>query len=125
MAEQPKKRILYCRCAYAQAVPPGVKDEVLRQLGASGVAFEAVSDLCEMSANNDPRLKEISDGGNVRICACFPRAVKWLFHSAGADLPAGGVEVMNMRSESANDIVKKLLSGDDNPENSLNPKTDA
>jgi hypothetical protein len=107
------KRILYCRCAYAQAVPPGVKDEVLKQLGASGVAFDAVSDLCEMSAANDPRLKEIAAEGNVRICACFPRAVKWLFHGAGADLPEEGVEVMNMRSETADEIVRKLLAEGD------------
>ncbi len=111
MAEGADKRIVYCRCAYAQAVPPGVKDEVLRQLGSSGVAFEAVSDLCEMSAANDPRLKEIAEQGNVRICACFPRAVKWLFHSAGADLPAEGVEVMNMRTEDAAEIVEKLHRG--------------
>lgn len=119
MAEGANKRIIYCRCAYAQTVPPAVKDEVLRQLGASGVAFEAVSDLCEMSAANDPRLKEIADSGAVRICACFPRAVKWLFHSAGADLPAEGVEVMNMRTENAGEIVTKLLSPGDNPENAL------
>lgn len=112
MAEQATKRILYCRCAYAQAVPAGVKDEVLRQLGASGVAFEAVSDLCEMSAASDPRLKEIAAEGNVRICACFPRAVKGLFHAAEADLPEEGVEVMNMRTEGADEIVKKLLAED-------------
>jgi len=107
-----KKRIVYCRCAYAQVVPQDVKDEVLKGLGASGVAFEAVSDLCEMSASNDPRLKEIADEGNVRICACFPRAVKGLFHAAEADLPDEGVEVMNMRADSADEILEKLLAGE-------------
>ena len=114
MAETVKKRILYCRCAYAQSVPQGVKDEVLRQLGDSGVAFDAVSDLCEMSAADDPRLKEIADEGNVRICACFPRAVKGLFHAAGADLPEEGVEVLNMRTESADEIVERLVAKVDN-----------
>ena len=112
MSDAPNKRILYCRCAYAQVVPTGVKDEVLRKLGDSGVAFEAVSDLCEMSASNDPRLKEIAAEGNVSICACFPRAVKGLFHAAGADLPDEGVEIHNMRTESAEEIVGKLLEGD-------------
>ena len=112
MADESKKRILYCRCAYAQVVPTEVKDEVLRKLGESGVAFEAVSDLCEMSASSDPRLKEIAEAGNVRICACFPRAVKGLFHAADADLPEEGVEVLNMRSESADEIVGKLLGGE-------------
>ena len=109
MAEETSRRILYCRCAYAQVVPSGVKDEVLRRLGASGVAFEAVSDLCEMSASDDPRLKEIASGGDVRICACFPRAVRGLFHAGGADLPEQGVEILNMRTDSAEDIVNDLL----------------
>ena len=113
MPDEPKKRILYCRCAYAQAVPQGVKDEVLKQLGASGVAFEAVSDLCEMSASSDPRLKEIADEGNVKICACFPRAVKGLFHAAEADLPEEGVEVLNMRTETADEIVKRLVGSEE------------
>jgi len=113
MPDEPKKRILYCRCAYAQAVPLAVKDEVLKQLGASGVAFEAVSDLCEMSAANDPRLKEIADEGNVRICACFPRAVKGLFHAAEADLPEEGVEILNMRTEGADEIVERLVGEED------------
>lgn len=112
-----KKRILYCRCAYAQTVPQGVKDEVLRQLGASGVAFEAVSDLCEMSAASDPRLGEVAKSGNVRICACFPRAVRGLFHAGGADLPEEGVEILNMRTQGAGEIVAQLLApgGGDDP----------
>ena len=112
MADGSKKRILYCRCAYANVVPQDVKDEVLKRLGASGVAFDAVSDLCEMSASNDPRLKEIAEQGNVNICACFPRAVKGLFHAAEADLPEEGVEVLNMRTESADEIVRNLLGGE-------------
>ena len=112
MSDSVNKRILYCRCAYANVVPPGLKDEVLKRLGASGVAFEAVSDLCEMSAANDPRLKEIAEEGNVKICACFPRAVKGLFHSAEADLPEDGVEFLNMRTETVDEIVEKLLGGE-------------
>ena len=37
-------KILYCRCAYAQAVPEGVKNDVLERLCASGAAFECVPD---------------------------------------------------------------------------------
>ena len=124
MAGRPDTTILYCRCAYAQVVPSEVKDSVLRELGSSGVAFEAVADLCEMSAAKDPRLAEVANGGNVRICACYPRAVKWLFHSGGADLPEEGVEVMNMRAEGAEEIVEKLLSPEENPDNALD-KNDA
>ena len=46
----PAPAILYCHCRYAQVVPPEVKSEVLERLCASGLPFEAVPDLCELSA---------------------------------------------------------------------------
>ena len=101
-------RILYCNCSYAKVVPNEVKEEVLRKLCASGVAFDAVADLCDMSARKDPALKKLVESGDVKIVACFPRAVKWLFHAAGAPLPKEGVEVLNMREQSADDVMRSL-----------------
>lgn len=101
-------RILYCHCSYAQVVPKDVKDEVLRRLCASGVAFDAVADLCDMSARRDPALQKLVDGGPVRIAACYPRAVRWLFHAAGAPLPKEGVEVLNMREQTADAVAGAL-----------------
>jgi len=101
-------RILYCHCAYATVVPKEVKEEVLSKLAASGVAFDAVADLCEMSARNDPALKELAADGPVKIAACYPRAVKWLFNSAGVSLPEG-IDILNMRVESAESVVKAIL----------------
>ena len=103
--------ILYCHCQYAQVVPKDVKEAVLRRLCESGVAFEAVADLCEMAARRDPALARLAAGGAVKIAACFPRAVKGLFHQAGADLPADGAEVLNMRVQSAAEVVAALLDG--------------
>src|SRR5687768_1859904 len=104
-------RILYCHCAYAQVVPEKVKAAVLEQLTASGVAFEAVADLCELSARKDPALKRLAsgEGNNLKIAACYPRAVKWLFHAAGAPLPAEGTTIHNMRAQSAEEVVSGLL----------------
>ncbi|MGK0190607.1 MAG: hypothetical protein ACI9R3_006437 [Verrucomicrobiales bacterium] len=111
-------RILYCRCAYAQTVPQGVKDDVLQRLSESGQPFEAVSDLCEMSASRDPRLQQIANGeGNVKIAACYPRAVKWLFHAAGTPLPEEGIEVVNMRELSGADAAAQLLNGKTDSDN--------
>src|SRR5688572_13675380 len=62
-------RILYCHCAYANVVPQEVKNEVLTKLAESGVAFDAVPDLCEMSARRDPALKELAEEGTVKIAA--------------------------------------------------------
>ncbi len=95
------KRIVYCNCTYAKVVPASVKREVLAKLSASGVAFEAVADLCDMSARKDPGLKRIAGEGQVKIAACFPRAVRWLFHAADAPLPQDGVEIFNMREAGA------------------------
>jgi hypothetical protein len=99
--------ILYCHCAYAQVVPAETKATVLDQLSASGVSFEAVPDLCEMSARRDPGLAQIAFGGEATIVACYPRAVRWLFNAAGTPLPEG-VRVLNMRVEEAPAIVAAL-----------------
>jgi hypothetical protein len=104
-------RILYCNCTYAQVVPPEVKGEVLRRLAESGVAFDAVADLCELSAKRDPGLKQIAEGGPVKIAACFERAVRGLFVAAENPLPEGGVEIRNMRVETADQVVAALLDG--------------
>ncbi|MBI3858270.1 MAG: hypothetical protein HY293_21515 [Planctomycetes bacterium] len=101
-------RILYCHCSYAQVVPKEVKEEVLKRLCASGAAFDAVADLCDMSARKDPAMKKLVESGDVKIVACYPRAVKWLFHAAEAPLPKEGVEVLNMREKSADEIMNGL-----------------
>lgn len=101
--------LLYCRCAYAQVVPSGVKNAVLQQLCESGAGFETVSDLCEMAAHRDPRLQELSRCGRLRVAACYPRAVTGLFHQAGASLPPG-TEILNMRTQTAEEIVAQMLA---------------
>lgn len=110
MEEKPSK-ILYCRCAFANVVPEATKNEVLERLCDSGASFESVADLCEMSARRDSRLKGIfDDDSTVRIAACEPRAVKWLFHQAGVPFPDNDtVEVHNMRDGDPSEIVDKLL----------------
>lgn len=101
-------RILFCNCTYANVVPAEVKAAVLRNLCESGVAFDAVPDLCELSARRDPSLTAIAQGGPVKIAACFPRAVKWLFASAGASLPLDAAEVLNMRVDTAACVITRL-----------------
>jgi hypothetical protein len=111
--------LLYCHCQYAQVVPEDVKKAVLKQLSDSGLPFEAMPDLCELSARRDPALARIAAAGPVKIAACFPRAVKWLFHSAGAPLSTEHVEIVNMRTLCAEEAVTAML----NPELTLNVPT--
>ena len=104
------RNLVYCRCAYARVVPRQVKDGVLEALAGSGVDFDAVPDLCEMSARKDPRLAEIAAGRNVTIAACYPRAVRWLFSSAGAPLDKEQVTILNMREETAEAVAEAMLN---------------
>src|SRR5207247_3227778 len=105
----PPPRILYCNCTYAQVVPKEVKEAVLKKLCESGVAFDAVADLCEMSARKDSSLRRLTEGGAIKIAACYPRAVKWLFAAAKAPLPNHGAEVLNMRVQNADEVVTALF----------------
>jgi hypothetical protein len=107
--------ILYCHCQYAQVVPKDVKEAVLRKLCESGVTFEAVADLCEMAARRDPALQRLAASGAIKIAACFPRAVKGLFHQANADLPMNAAEVLNMRMQNADEVCVALLSAELKP----------
>lgn len=109
MPETPP-HILYCHCQYAQVIPKTVKEAVLRKLSDSGVAFDAVADLCEMAARRDPALARIAGAGPVKIAACFPRAVKGLFHQCGADLDPNAAEVLNMRTLPAEEVADALLA---------------
>src|SRR5882757_6849096 len=111
----PQPRILYCHCQYAQVIPKEVKEAVLRKLCESGVAFEAVADLCEMAARRDPALQRLASNGAVKIAACFPRAVKGLFHQANADLSADRTEVLNMRTLTADEVIAALLASEVRP----------
>ncbi|MCY3006007.1 MAG: hypothetical protein NTV29_08510 [Planctomycetota bacterium] len=128
--------ILYCRCAYAKVLPEEVKDRVLERLIDSNLPFESVSDLCEMSARKDPGLVALSQQDGLRIVACYPRAVKWLFSAAGAAIQTessqsessqsessqsessqsdakqpGYIEVLNMRTDTADMVCAKLGIG--------------
>jgi len=108
-------RILYCHCAFAKVVPADVKTAVLAGLSDANVEFDAVPDLCEMSARSDPRLRDLAAQQPLHVAACFPRAVKWLFAAAGAQLASDTTRVWNMRTESAAAVVQGLLGEEPAP----------
>jgi Pyruvate/2-oxoacid:ferredoxin oxidoreductase delta subunit len=93
--------VVFCQCKYAQVLPEAVKNAALKALRDSGQPFELVDDLCELSARRDPAMARIASAGPVKIAACFPRAVKWLFHAAGTPLSGESAEIVNLRSLSA------------------------
>ncbi len=101
--------VLFCNCTYADVVPAEVKSGVLERLNSCQVPFLAVADLCDMSARRDPALQRIAESPNLRIAACFPRAVRWLFHAADAPLVSDDVEIMNMRTDTIDEVTSRLL----------------
>lgn len=109
------RRLVYCHCAYAKVVPQDAKAAALQTLAGCGRAFEAVPDLCEMSARKDPALARLAepdgDGRPVDIVACYPRAVRWLFHAAGQELDPE-TRIVNMRGEDPAGELETVLSGD-------------
>lgn len=114
-------RILYCHCAYAKVVPVETKAAVLEGLTRANVDFDAVPDLCEMAARQDPRLRELAPQpgagqageDELRIAACYPRAVKWLFASAGVNIEGEKTVILNMRTAPAQQVLDKLLEDDE------------
>lgn len=101
--------IIYCDCAYYQNIAKEVKSAVIDALNSSGVEFSAVADLCGLAAKRDERLKDWAAAESVKIIACYPRAVKWLFHAAGADLDPRDTEIFNMRTMSAEEIISSVV----------------
>jgi hypothetical protein len=102
--------ILYCHCQYAKVIPEEVKKGVLRKLCESGQPFEAVADLCEMSARKDPTLQRLAACHPVKIAACYPRAVKWLFAAANAQLSQEDTEVVNLRTLTADEACAAIFN---------------
>ena len=108
MPNQPT--IILCRCAYAEVLPDRVVSAVFEGLSAAGARFELVDDLCELSARRDAALKRWAEASDLRIAACFPRAVRCLFAAAGAPL-APDARVLNLRTAQPEAILEELLEG--------------
>jgi NAD-dependent dihydropyrimidine dehydrogenase PreA subunit len=101
-------RLIVCHCAHARMVPPEVQTAVLEWLRGSGLEFESVADLCELAARQDPALQCWAREAPLKILACYPRAIQWLFAAAKAPLPDRGVEVLNLRTQNAETILGSL-----------------
>jgi NAD-dependent dihydropyrimidine dehydrogenase PreA subunit len=104
--------VLFCNCAHYDVIPQAVREQVFRSLSGTGATVEVVPDLCGLAANHDPRLQEWVQASSLTIVACFPRAVRWLFHAAGAPLPEGRVQFFNMRTQPAEEIIEGLSIGE-------------
>ena len=101
--------ILFCNCGYSDSIDHAVRDEILNKLATSKLKFETVQDLCELAAKKDPRLKSWAQADSLTIVACYPRTLKWLFNSAGAALDIEKTQLLNMRTNTAEQIISSLF----------------
>jgi len=102
--------ILVCRCDHYHMVSETACARLTDALGDAGIAFESVADLCELAANKDPVLAAWAGTDRLRIVACFPRAVRWLFARAGAPLGDDRVELLNARTGDIDEIIGALTA---------------
>lgn len=101
------RTIIFCRCANAGVVPAETRAAVAAALaGRAGVTV--VDDLCGCLASRDQRAAEWAAADRLAVVACHPRAVRWMFRWAGAPLDEIRVCFLNMRGQSASDIVAGL-----------------
>ncbi len=100
--------ILFCNCVHYDVIPQVVRERILHSLSRSGVRFEAVADLCGLAADRDPRLQTWAQSPSLTVVACFPRAIRWLFHAAGVPLREEQTRFFNMRTQSAEEITAEL-----------------
>jgi NAD-dependent dihydropyrimidine dehydrogenase PreA subunit len=104
-----KPAILVCKCSHYKIIPDDVRSSVLAALESRGAGFEVVDDLCHLAAKRDPSLQRWAAAKDLRIVACFPRAVKWLFHAGHAPLKDNFAKILNMRTETVENISSHLL----------------
>jgi len=104
--------VLFCHCAYSQIISESAKQRVLEGLRADGIAYSEVADLCGLAARRDSLFEKLGQTRNLKIIACFPRTIKWLFAAAGSTMPAD-TEIFNMRTEAPEIILNKLRQSDE------------
>jgi len=102
------RQIILCECSNGSILPEATRNRVIASLGALGDSVTTLPDLCGSAACRDEALLQATSAQNLVFVACFPRAVRWLLASAGIPMESKTVEFLNMRTQSADEILKAL-----------------
>jgi len=113
--------ILLCRCEHFNVVPAETLSAVRDALTHMACDVTEVGDLCGLAAARDERLARLVASAPAAVVACYPRAVKWLFAAAGVPLNGQGVQLLNMRVQSPEEIIAALSA--DVPPADVHPST--
>jgi Pyruvate/2-oxoacid:ferredoxin oxidoreductase delta subunit len=98
--------ILFCHCSYADIIPDETRNSVVAELKNRRGVF-ATADLCGLAVQNNAILHEMATNPNLCVIACYPRAVRWLFHRAGIEL-SSTITIFNMRIQAPEVILASL-----------------
>jgi Pyruvate/2-oxoacid:ferredoxin oxidoreductase delta subunit len=101
--------VIFCQCKNAEIISPQVRETIESWFVQNQVAHVCVDDLCRLAAEKDPRMQEWAAEANPVVIACYPRAVRWLFTMAGANLK-DNAQILNQRVLSAQEISEQLKS---------------
>jgi len=102
--------ILICQCKQAGLVNPDHFKLIREELDKAGIGYTVVDDLCGLAAGGHDVFSQCEDASDLIVLACYPRAVRALFHAAGASLP-DEAQIENLRTaEDIESIVKQLIS---------------
>ena len=112
-----RETVLLCKCASGGVLPGKNVEDVLDRLSGRGVRTVVTEDLCRMVQARHPLLRELAKEGRLTIIACYPRAVRWLFHQAGISLDADRRRIINIRLSDCGDIEDLLPGGRGRTEN--------
>jgi Pyruvate/2-oxoacid:ferredoxin oxidoreductase delta subunit len=109
IVEHEKRKIIICACVHGGDVSDSdMVTASMRAAAATGQEWRVVPDLCELAARKDASLAEYAKEPGSVILACHARAVKALFSAAGYRLPNEGVDIVNLRTTSADEVVRLL-----------------
>ena len=102
--------VVYCHCADYQLVSEQVKSRVLDAFIDTGTECKFVSDLCKMAVQEKTVLQDwMKNASDIKIIACYPRAIRWLFEYAGVTLPKE-TEFVNLRTDDIEKVISEPLN---------------
>ncbi len=102
------KMILYCKCAGGDLVVADVSLKISNYLAESGLEYMEVQDFCAQVSLSETWIKELDSSSSLSVIACYPRTIKWLFHSYGISVKDWNITYFNIREQNADDIIDEL-----------------
>lgn len=105
----PVSTCLLCTCAQAHVLPAATLAVAADTLRRQGLVVREVPDLCRLAAVGAASLRDVAAAAQPVILACQPRAVRWLFHRAGAPLPEHAA-IINLRTVVPADLGSQLAA---------------